>query len=132
SILSRSNCFVLTSLYEGFPNVLVESLTLNLPIISTNCDSGPRDILSCKGDSVSSYDISYSQYGILIPPFLPEQLCFSSPISKDITEQETPLIKAMSQMISDTSVRERYSQGANRAKDFSVDSSEMQSLLLDL
>ena len=41
----NSNLFVLTSLYEGFPNVLVESIMYNIPIISSNCKSGPKEIL---------------------------------------------------------------------------------------
>ena len=35
----------MTSKYEGFANVLVESVALNTPVISANCNSGPSEIL---------------------------------------------------------------------------------------
>ena len=41
----NSDILVNTSLYEGFPNVLVEAAQNNIPIISTKCNSGPREIL---------------------------------------------------------------------------------------
>lgn len=44
--LEHSDCFVLSSLFEGFWLVLVESMAVWKPIISTNCPSGPVEILS--------------------------------------------------------------------------------------
>lgn len=39
------NLFVLTSKYEGLPNVLIEAQKYNIPIISSNCPTGPKEIL---------------------------------------------------------------------------------------
>ncbi len=44
--LKHSNLFMLTSLYEGLPNVLLEAISLKKFIISSNCPTGPREILN--------------------------------------------------------------------------------------
>jgi glycosyltransferase involved in cell wall biosynthesis len=44
--LRISDAMILASKYEGLPNVLLEALTLKKPIISSDCPTGPREILS--------------------------------------------------------------------------------------
>ena len=43
--IKLSDIFVLTSKFEGLPNVLLESIFLKTPVISTDCPTGPKEIL---------------------------------------------------------------------------------------
>lgn len=67
--IAKCNCLVLTSDFEGLPNVLLESLSCGVPMISTDCFSGPREILIPDSDLNKQLisNIEVSKYGILTP-----------------------------------------------------------------
>jgi glycosyltransferase involved in cell wall biosynthesis len=45
NLIKSADVFILSSVFEGLPNVLLEAITLNKFIISTNCPTGPKEIL---------------------------------------------------------------------------------------
>jgi glycosyltransferase involved in cell wall biosynthesis len=44
--MARASIFVLSSVFEGSPNVIVQALALGAPVVSTDCPSGARELLA--------------------------------------------------------------------------------------
>lgn len=66
--VSRASLFLFPSFWEGFGNVIPESLACGVPVVSADCKSGPREILS----PATRYDeyaetADYAEYGVLMP-----------------------------------------------------------------
>jgi len=93
--MKEATVFCLASRYEGFPNVVLEAMTLGVPTVVTDCPSGPSEILD-KG-----------KYGILVPPDNPDALA-----------------DALIRVLRDKELRKTLSElSLKRSMDFGFDSS---------
>ena len=105
--IAQSDVFVLASNGEGFPNVIVEAMITATPIISTDCISGPREILAPTTDINFQLkkEIEIAENGILYP-----------------IGDNTALQKAINTIFTNKELEENYKKrGPLKAKEYSLE-----------
>ena len=65
-LMAAASVFILSSDSEGYPNALIEGMAAGRPVISTNCDSGPSQILA-DAPRHAIQGITYAEHGVLVP-----------------------------------------------------------------
>lgn len=123
--LKKGEVYLLTSLNEGFPNALVEGMCLGLAAVSTDCMTGPAEILlgdesadRNKKQGNKNTHVIYGDYGILVPPMSVEK-----DLDADhILEEERDMAKVIVDLMQDKDKLDRYQKAAiERAQCFSYE-----------
>ena len=126
--VSRADVFAMTSYYEGFPNVIVEALAVGTPAVSTDCTSGPAEVLAPGRPFLPHCDkMTKVDCGILCP-VMSESPDFDY---GNINDAHREYAKALKTLLTDDELRARLSaNGKKRADELSAEN--MKQVYFDL
>jgi glycosyltransferase involved in cell wall biosynthesis len=118
-LIARSKLFVFPSLWEGFPNALVEAMACGVCVVSSDCRSGPREILAPNTDfNYQTQKPEFAEYGVLMPVFEVKYRSAEEPLG----EREIMWVKTIDKLLEDESLGKNYSEKAKqRAEDFRIE-----------
>lgn len=108
-LLASADVYALTSVSEGFPNALIEAMACGVPCISTNCKTGPAEILqedhTVCGDRHRVY---HADYGILTPVFQGDK----DMRADSLAAEEEIFARELVNILTDDDLRRRYRERA--------------------
>lgn len=109
--LALGDLYVLTSYNEGFPNALVEAMTLGIPVVSTNCMTGPAEILlDDHGRGQFAKQVIWGEYGVLVPNMSPEK----NLDEHNISDEEKNLATVIEQILASEETYQKYRDASKR------------------
>ncbi|WP_308991948.1 glycosyltransferase [Mariniflexile litorale] len=96
--LAKAKVLALSSHYEGTPNVIVEAIALNIPVVSSNCTHGIAELMSINIDIKESKENITVDGGIITPNLYKGSMGVPNAKS-DITEEELLFSKALIEVL---------------------------------
>ncbi|MFP4466316.1 MAG: glycosyltransferase [Candidatus Goldiibacteriota bacterium] len=116
SLIARSKLFLFPSISEGLGNALIEAMACGVPVIASDCPTGPSDILTPKKiPGIRIQKPLYLKYGALIPPFNGSVKGSSS----SVTLEESMWINAIKNILNNNKNRNLAAKNCMlRASDF--------------